>query len=399
MSSALDRPEPSASPVRRRTLMVDLAGRDYAIDIGSGMLPLAGSLLQHQFGDRLFVPVVDSAIAETHGRVLVDSFSGIDARCAEPVIIASGESSKSWQGFAGLVEQLLDRGVDRKAVVVALGGGVVGDLAGFAAASVLRGIDFVQVPTTLLSQVDSSVGGKTGINTRHGKNLVGAFYQPKRVLIDLDTLDTLPRREWLAGYAEVVKYGLLGDAAFFDWLEHHAAGLLAGDREALAEAVRRSCAAKAAIVAADEREHGQRALLNLGHTFGHALEAEAHYDGSLLHGEAVAIGMGLAFRLSVRLGLCPQDALARVEAHLAAIGLPRLPRAGDWRRGMTAARLLHHMGHDKKAVGGQLTFILVRGIGEAFVSREVPTEAVLDVLNEFLAELALGAAAGEPQTA
>jgi len=261
--------------------------------------------------------------------------------------------------------------------VVALGGGVIGDLAGFAAAVLLRGVRFVQVPTTLLAQVDSSVGGKTAIDTAHGKNLVGAFHQPRLVLADTGVLDTLPRRELLAGYAEVLKYALLGDPGFFDWLEANGRKVIAGDAGARAHAIVTSCAAKAEIVAADEREAGARALLNLGHTFGHALEAETGYDGSLLHGEAVAIGMVLAFALSERLGLCPSADTARVRRHMADVGLPTgLPGGRAW----DAGRLLDHMTRDKKARDGRATFVLVRGIGRAYVEPEVDPAEVRALL-------------------
>jgi 3-dehydroquinate synthase len=246
---------------------------------------------------------------------------------------------------------------------------------------VLRGIDVVQIPTTLLAQVDSSVGGKTGINTRHGKNLVGAFHQPRLVLADTSVLDTLPRRELLAGYAEVVKYGLLGDADFFAWLEANGPAVIGRDGPERRHAVARSCRMKARIVAADERETGERALLNLGHTFGHAFEAELGYGSELLHGEAVAIGMVLAFRLSARLGLCPPADAERARRHLAGVGLPTGLAGRNW----PPARLLGHMGRDKKVVDGRLTFILARGIGRAFVSREVTAEDVEAVLAEALA--------------
>jgi 3-dehydroquinate synthase len=255
---------------------------------------------------------------------------------------------------------------------------VVGDLAGFAAAVALRGIDFVQMPTTLLSQVDSSVGGKTGINTRHGKNLVGAFYQPRMVLADIDALATLPRRELLAGYAEVVKYGVIGDAGFFEWLEKHGAALI--DVAARAEAVAQSCRAKAAVVSEDEREQGARALLNLGHTFGHAMEAEAGFSDRLLHGEAVALGMVLALDLSERIGLCPAGRAARLRAHLDAVGLPSSP-AGY---GFEVEALLAHMGHDKKVQAGKLTFILAAEIGKGVIARDVGRDAVAGLLRDHL---------------
>jgi 3-dehydroquinate synthase len=270
--------------------------------------------------------------------------------------------------------------VGRDTTLVALGGGVIGDLAGFAAAITMRSMDFVQIPTTLLAQVDSAVGGKTGINTRHGKNLVGAFHQPRLVLSDVATLDTLPKRELLAGYAEVVKYGLIRDAAFFRWLEVNGLRLCGGDQEARRHAIVTCCAAKATIVAEDEREAGRRVLLNLGHTFGHALEAQSGFGDTLLHGEAIAIGMVLAFELSARLGLCrPADA-KRVRRHLSELGLP-VGLRGPADRSWSADGLLAHMARDKKVLGGKLGFVLVRGIGEAFVTHDVDTQdmgAVLD---------------------
>jgi 3-dehydroquinate synthase len=272
---------------------------------------------------------------------------------------------------------MLEARIERGSMILALGGGVIGDLAGFAASILLRGIEFIQIPTTLLAQVDSSVGGKTGINTAQGKNLVGSFHQPRMVLADIDALESLPRRELLAGYAEVVKYGLINDPAFFSWLETHGADLIDGDPAARRHAVMTSCAAKAAIVAADEREADQRALLNLGHTFGHALEAECGYSGELLHGEAVAIGMVMAFELSAMLGFCPSEDPARVARHLASVGLPTSPAAIG--RGFDASRLVHHMRQDKKVKDGRLTFVLARGIGRAFLSREVEP-AQLDAL-------------------
>jgi shikimate kinase/3-dehydroquinate synthase len=260
---------------------------------------------------------------------------------------------------------------------------VVGDLAGFAAAATLRGLPFVQVPTTLLAQVDSSVGGKTGVNTRHGKNLVGAFHQPRIVLADTDTLATLPIRELRAGYAEIVKAGLIGDATFFDWCEAHGTAVIAGDRTAQAEAIERACVFKAAVVGDDEREekpNDGRALLNLGHTFGHALEAETGYGSGLLHGEAVAIGLGLAFRLSARLELCDGATADRVVAHVAAVGLPA--EIAHLNRRFSAARLIGHMRKDKKVRDGVLNFVLARGVGRAFTTSDVPADAVADVLRE-----------------
>ena len=293
--------------------------------------------------------------------------------------MGAGEGTKSFDGLEKLCGALLETGVDRGGLIVALGGGVIGDLTGLAAGLLKRGVGFSQIPTTLLAQVDSSVGGKTAINTPQGKNLVGIFHQPRSVIADTALLATLPRRELLAGYAEVVKYGALGDAEFFGWLETNGVKALAGDSAAMIHAVAHSCRMKADIVARDEHEHGERALLNLGHTFGHALEAATNYSDRLLHGEGVAIGMALAFRLSVALGLCNGQEAQRFIAHLKAAGLPSAiadipgppPRL---------ELLVEHMGHDKKVKNGKLTFVLVRGIGQAFTSSDVPLEAVRAIL-------------------
>jgi 3-dehydroquinate synthase len=283
------------------------------------------------------------------------------------------------QVLARLLDDILAVGIDRSVMLIAFGGGVVGDLAGFAAASLLRGVDFVQIPTSLLAQVDSSVGGKTGVNAAAGKNLIGAFYQPKAVLADTSLLASLPPRELRAGYAEVVKYGLLGDAKFFDWLEINNAAVLALDPDAIMHAIYTSCLAKARIVEADERESGKRALLNLGHTFAHAFEAEAGYNGSLLHGEAVAAGMGLAFELSADLGFCTAADVAKCKAHLHAVGLPA--GQADLSAGNApASQLIDHMKHDKKMRDGRMYFILARAIGDAFVSGDVPPDAVKTLL-------------------
>jgi 3-dehydroquinate synthase len=264
-------------------------------------------------------------------------------------------------------------------LLVAFGGGVVGDLAGFAAACLLRGVDFVQIPTSLLAQVDSSVGGKTGVNTAAGKNLIGAFYQPKAVLVDTSLLTSLPERELRAGYAEVAKYGLLGDARFFGWLEENSSAVLALETDAIMYAIHKSCEAKARIVEADEREAGKRALLNLGHTFAHAFEAEAGYNGSLLHGEAVAAGLGLAFDLSVDLGVCAADHAKRCKTHLQTVGLPS-GQSDLATCNISAHRLIEHMRHDKKMRNGKIHFILVRAIGEAFVSGDVPSDKLKALL-------------------
>ena len=368
------------------TVSVALGSRSYDIHIGAGLLGRAGALI-HALGPpavpRRLPVIVDEAIAPLHLPIVRDSLA--DAGF-EPVVIEvpSGEGSKSFAQLQRVLDALLDAGIERATMLVALGGGVVGDLAGFAAAIGLRGIDFVQIPTTLLAQVDSSVGGKTGINSRHGKNLIGAFHQPRLVLADLDTLATLPRRERLAGYAEIVKYGAIDRPDFFTWLEDHGQRALAGDAQALTHAIRESCTAKAEIVAADEREAGRRSLLNLGHTFGHALEAELAYSGRLLHGEAVAVGMMMAFDLSVRLGLCPPSDADRLRGHLGAVGLPvALPAhpEGNWQ----VDRLLTHMAKDKKVKDGRLTLVLVRGIGKAFLTRDVAISDLSDQLDRAIA--------------
>jgi 3-dehydroquinate synthase len=367
-----------------RTIRVDLAGRSYDIAIGPGLIDRAGELSRPLLAASRVVIVSDETVAPLYGARLAASFDKAGVTSAS-VTVPAGESSKEFASFARLMNELLDRRPDRRTTLVALGGGVVGDLTGFAAAVLLRGVDFIQVPTTLLAQVDSSVGGKTGINTRHGKNLVGAFYQPRLVLADTEALDTLPRRELLAGYAEVAKYGLIDDPDFFAWCEANGAGVLAGDAAKRAYAIERSCLAKARIVAADERETTDlRALLNLGHTFGHALEAETGFGSDLLHGEAVGAGMAMAFDLSARLGFCPPGDAERVRRHLGAVGLPVRLRAigGDNRRAWDAARLIDHMRGDKKAADGKLAFILARGIGKAFVSREVDEAALRGLLDD-----------------
>jgi 3-dehydroquinate synthase len=367
-----------------RTIRVELAGRSYDIAIGPGLIDQAGAFSRPLLAAPRVTIVSDETVAPLYGARLAASFEKAGVKTST-VTVPAGESSKEFGAFGKLMNELLDQRPDRKTTLVALGGGVVGDLTGFAAAVLLRGVDFIQVPTTLLAQVDSSVGGKTGINTPHGKNLVGAFYQPRLVLADTDVLDTLPRRELLAGYAEVAKYGLIDDPDFFAWCEANGAAVLAGDAVRRTYAIEQSCLAKARIVAADERETTDlRALLNLGHTFGHALEAETGFGSDLLHGESVGTGMAMAFDLSVRLGLCPAVDAERVRRHLGSVGLPMRLRAigGDNRRSWDAARLVEHMRGDKKAEGGRLTFILARGIGKAFVSREVDETALRGLLDD-----------------
>jgi len=363
-----------------RRLAVALSSASYDVVVGDGLLARAGALLAPVIPQKRAIVVTDTTVAALHLPALLDGLAQTGI-ATQQIVVAPGEASKSMASYARVVDSLLDAAVERRTTVIALGGGVVGDLAGFAAATTLRGLPFIQVPTTLLAQVDSSVGGKTGVNTAHGKNLVGAFHQPRLVLADTGTLGTLNGRELRAGYAEVVKAGLIGDAAFFAWCEQNGAALTGGDRDIQAEAILRACAFKAAVVGDDEREERPadgRALLNLGHTFGHALEAEVGYGGALLHGEAVAVGLGLAFRLSAQLGLCAPGDATRVADHLNAVGLPSDP--GMLNRRFSASRLIANMRRDKKMRDGALHFVLARGIGQAFTSADVPAAAVLDLL-------------------
>lgn len=354
---------------------VALGARSYAVLVGHGLLGRAAALIAERLGPRRVGIVTDETVGREHLPALEKDLKAA-GRFAGSAIVKPGESSKRFSVLGPLCERLLEMGLERNDLVVALGGGVVGDLAGFAASVLRRGVRYVQVPTTLLAQVDSSVGGKTGINTAQGKNLVGAFHQPGLVLADTAVLATLPPRQMRAGYAEVVKYGLLGDRTFFDWLDRHWQDVLAHDRAALTRAISRSIEMKAEIVARDETETGDRALLNLGHTFGHAFEAWAGYSDRLLHGEAVAIGMCLAFRLSEELHLAPPQTAARVSSHLKAVGLPTEIADIPGEPAPDAAELLRLMGQDKKVQDGQLTFILVRGVGEAFVTRDVGRDTV-----------------------
>ena len=367
-----------------RRVVVGLGARAYDVEIGPGLLDQAGRRIAPLLRRRRTAVVSDETVWALHGERLTAALAA-EGIAAPPVILAPGEQTKSFAGLAELTDRLLALELDRGDLIIAFGGGVVGDLAGFAAAIYKRGIDFVQIPTTLLAQVDSSVGGKTAIDVAAGKNLVGAFHQPRLVLADLDVLQTLPDREMRAGYAEVVKYGLLGDFGFFEWLEANGPKVLARDPAALAQAVARSVEMKAEIVAEDETERGRRALLNLGHTFGHALEAETGYGAALLHGEAVAAGQAMAFRFSAAKGLCRTQDARRAEAAIAAAGLPT--RLSEVAGGpFTADALVAHMAQDKKAEGGRLTFILARGLGDAFVAKDVEAGFVRDFL---LAEGAL----------
>jgi len=355
-----------------QTVAVALDGRSYEVEIGPGLIASAGERLAGLLPRRRTAIVTDETIAPLHAGALTQSLerAGI---AVSLIVLPPGEETKSWDGLADLSDRLLALGLDRGDVIMALGGGVVGDLVGFAAAIYKRGIDFIQVPTTLLAQVDSSVGGKTAIDTPRGKNLIGAFHQPRAVLADLSVLSSLPVREMRCGYAEVIKYGLLGDPTFFDWLEVNGPKVVSGDADALMHAVARSVAMKAEIVKEDEKEAGRRALLNLGHTFGHALEAETGFGEGLKHGEAVGIGMAMAFRFSAALGLCSgQDAL-RAGRAIAAVGLAT-DAAGlpGWPFG--ADRLIDHMAQDKKAEAGRLTFILARAIGDAVVAKDADVQ-------------------------
>ncbi len=360
-------------------IRVALAGRAYDVLIGAGLTAQAGDLAAPFLKRRRVAIVADDTVMRLHGGQLVAAF----ARCGieSPVIaVPSGEASKCFAELERVTDELLALELDRGDLIAAFGGGVVGDLAGFAASIYKRGVDFIQIPTTLLAQVDSSVGGKTAIDSPRGKNLIGAFHQPVLVLADLSLLDTLPDREMRAGYAEVIKYAFLGDADFLTWLEANGGKVLARDPQALNHAVAHCVAMKAEIVAEDEKEAGRRALLNLGHTFGHALEAEIGFGEALLHGEAVALGCAQAFRFSAALGLCPATDAARAEAAIAAAGLPtRMAQIANG-RSFAADRLLAHMANDKKAEGGNLTFILPRKAGEAFVEKGVDRAALRQFL-------------------
>ncbi len=367
---------------------VELDARGYDIHVGRGLLARAGEFAKPLLKQRRVFVVTDSMVAPLYLKAATSSFEAAGIR-VDHTVVPAGEATKDFAHLEQVLDAMLAAKCERGTMIVALGGGVIGDLAGFAASVLLRGVDFIQIPTTLLSQVDSSVGGKTGINTAAGKNLVGTFHQPRLVLADTDVLATLPRRELLAGYAEVAKYGLLGDAAFWTWLEQNGAQALAGGEAShvlLRHAIVASCEAKARVVAADEREAGLRALLNLGHTFGHAFEAEMGYGGALLHGEAVAIGMVTAFDLSARLGLSPATDADRIRKHFTAVGLPVAPPTRGPRGAITPEMLIAHMAQDKKTKDGALTFVLTRGIGAAFTSSDVP----LPVLRETLAAALAG---------
>lgn len=361
---------------------VDLGDRSYDIVIGPGLLATTGARIAAQFPGSRVVIVTDENVARFHLSALQSSLGRAGVRHGE-IVLPAGEATKSFAQLAPLCERLLEQGVERGDLVIAFGGGVIGDLAGFAASILRRGVRFVQIPTSLLAQVDSSVGGKTGINTSQGKNLIGTFHQPSLVLADTDVLDTLPSRQLRAGYAEIAKYGLLGDAAFFAWLEQNHDAVLSGAGAARRHAIEVSCHAKARFVEADEREGGVRALLNLGHTFGHALEAYAGFSDRLLHGEAIAIGMVMAFDYSAASGLCPPEDAARVRRHFEAVGLPVSGSAIPGGAPDTET-ILALMRQDKKVRQSRLTLILARRIGDAFVARDVEVDSLHSFLQRSL---------------
>lgn len=360
-------------------LTVGLGARAYDIVIGERVLENAGALITPLLNRKRTVIVTDANVFAAQGKRLTSALAAAGIS-AETVILAPGEATKSFAELERLTSRLADLEIDRRDLILAFGGGVVGDLAGFAAAILKRGCRYGQIPTSLLAQADSAVGGKTAINIAQGKNLVGAFHQPAIVLADTGALETLPPRELRAGYAEIVKYGALGDAAFFEWLETNGSALLNGNAAARAHAVRRSCEMKAAIVAADERETGERALLNLGHTFGHALEAALGYSSALLHGEAVAAGMGLAFDYSVHIGECPAADAGRLKKLLQEAGLPPDLAGARLPQDVTAERLVELMRQDKKANAGAMTLILARGIGKAYIAPAASEAGILSFL-------------------
>lgn len=370
MSSEIDR------------VSVALDGRSYDILIGPGLLAQAGAIIAPLLASARARIVTDAHVGALYGAALERSLKEAGVASAT-ITVAAGEASKSFSQYEQLIEQLLAAGIDRKTTLIALGGGVVGDLTGFAASTVLRGVPFIQIPTSLLAQVDSSVGGKTAINARAGKNLIGSFYQPQLVLADTAVLKTLPPREMRAGYAEIIKYGLIADADFYRWCLAHGEALLAGDTAALRYAIQRSCACKADVVAKDEREADARALLNYGHTFGHALEAETGFGDTLLHGEAVAIGMVMAARLSARMGLVDETLERELAQHFTSLGMPATPRevAGvAW----NAAAIAAHFASDKKAEHGALTFVVLERIGHARVAKNVDAALAQKVVSSYL---------------
>jgi 3-dehydroquinate synthase len=362
------------------SIKVPLPEREYNIEIGQDLLSTSSDYIFPLLRRQKVVIVTDENVAALHLETLENSLDAAKI-FHSTLTLPPGEATKSWTYLQKTVDFLLEEKTERADVIIALGGGVIGDLVGFAAAILRRGVSFVQIPTSLLAQVDSSVGGKTGINTSQGKNLVGAFHQPSLVLSDVEVLNTLQKRDFMSGYGEVVKYGLLGSEDFFVWLEKNGSALVTGDITARLEAVRMSCQIKVDIVAKDETEQGDRALLNLGHTFSHALEAATGYSNRLMHGEGVAIGCVLAFELSARLGLCPQEAPSRVRAHLQKMGMKT--EIADIKGSLpAAAELLLIMAQDKKVVGGKLNFVLVNDIGKSFMTSDIDKDTILSVLHD-----------------
>lgn len=361
------------------TIPIELADRAYTIHVGSNLFEHAANYLAPLSKKRGITIVSDENVFATQGARFIAGLG--DQLSHKTLILPAGEETKSFAQCQKLLNELLDLGLERDDMIVALGGGVIGDITGFAASILKRGCRFAQIPTSLLAQVDSSVGGKTGINTQHGKNLIGSFYQPSIVLCDLNALQTLPPRQFRSGYAEIIKYAAIDDLAFFDWLDTNATKLISGDRQARQYAVAHSCSKKAAIVAADERERGERALLNLGHTFGHALEAIVGYTGALTHGEGVAIGMCMAFDYSVSRGLCPQSDAERFKAHLKSVGLATSIQALKTSNKIDGPSMIGAMMHDKKIDKGGLTLILLHGIGKAHIARDIAPDQVLSFLN------------------
>ncbi|MCI5043816.1 MAG: 3-dehydroquinate synthase [Aquisalinus sp.] len=363
-------------------IYVGLDDNSYDVLVGSDLISRAGNFIAPLLRRKRIVIVTDDNVGGLYLNPLSAALTS-NGVSVEAITLPAGEQTKSFSQLEQLCDNLVELKVERNDLIVALGGGVIGDITGFAASILRRGCRFVQIPTTLLAQVDSSVGGKTAINVRGGKNLIGAFHQPVLVLADTDVLASLPPRELRAGYAEVVKYGLLGDATFFEWLEENGPALLSGDPVLMSHAVQRSITAKSRIVEADEKETGQRALLNLGHTFGHAFEAEMGYSQKLLHGEAVALGMVMAFDYSVTKGLCNADHAVRVKTHLEDVGLPVTPYEIDGFNA-SAAELMTHIWQDKKVSAGKLTFILAREIGEAFIANDVDADHIENFLETAL---------------
>jgi len=372
----LTNPEPAETT--RAEINVALGERSYDITISDGLLAHAGHTIAALLTRPVTAIVTDENVARHHLKTLSDSLTEAGIKHTS-IVLPAGESTKSYTHLARVCDDIIAAGMERNDRIIALGGGVIGDLAGFAAAIVRRGIGFIQIPTSLLAQVDSSVGGKTGVNSSHGKNLVGAFHQPVAVLADISVLNTLPARELAAGYAEVAKYGLLGDEEFFSWLEDNASRIFAGDPQARIRAIRTSCEAKAAIVARDEREAGDRALLNLGHTFGHALESATGYSDKLLHGEGVAIGMAQAFRFSEQLGICTPGAAARMEKHLKSVGLPT-DVSGIREHLPDARQLVEIMRQDKKAEAGRINFVMVKDVGNAYIDKTIEEDGLIKFL-------------------